>query len=322
MTVFRRKRVAVVAAVAAFVAALAALGALSRATTTVPAPAVAVQPATGSTVPFASWYWTMAVSPADPNVLVLGTSSGLDRSSDGGKTWKPTGPAGINATSLVTIGNVIFMGGARGESKAGPVIRTGAVRSVADGAAVVEASTDGGQTWRVLHPSGLPNIAVQALASDPANSTALYALLNNGKLYRSTDDASSFQIVSSKLGIPPWAFAITQGNHFVGGDMDIGPHVSTNGLTWQQTAYTDARGGHMVMEYAVQPTDTTRVLMTSIGIETSTDSGTTWHTALKSTVMYGPVAWAPSKPDLAYAVGFDGSVWHSADSGTSWTKVR
>ena len=75
------------------------------------------------------------------------------------------------------------------------------------------------------------------------------------------------------------------------------------------------------MEYAVQPTDLTRVLMTSLGVQMSTDGGKTWHVALKSDVMFGPVAWAPTESDVAYAVGFDRSVWRSDDGGKTWTEV-
>ncbi len=103
--------------------------------------------------------------------------------------------------------------------------------------------------------------------------------------------------------------------------MDTGPHLSPNGKAWKTTTFTDGRGTHMVMEYAVQPTDTTRVLMSSFGIELSTDGGKTWHNALKSTVMFGPIACSASKPDTAYAIGFDSSVWRSDDGGTSWSKV-
>jgi photosystem II stability/assembly factor-like uncharacterized protein len=252
---------------------------------------------------------------------VLGTNNGLVRSTNGGKTWKATGPKNVNATSLVQAGSVIFMGGAHASASAGPVVRNGTARAATNGASVFAASTDSGVTWRLLHPSGLPNVAVQALAADPTSSTTLYALLNNGRLYRSTDDASTFRLATTRLGIPPWALAITKNSHFVGGDMDAGPHTGTNAFAWQPTAYTDARGGHMVMEYAVQPSDTARILMTSIGVEISSDSGKTWQPALKSTVMFGPVAWASSKPGVAYAVGFDSSIWRTADGGTSWTEV-
>lgn len=317
MTVFTRNRVVAVALVAAFVGVFAGIGAVSRPTPTVAAPAVT------DTAPYAPWYWTMAVSPSDPNVLVLGTSKGLYRSSDGGKTWKPTGPKRLNATSLLQAGSSIFAGGVHVVPTASPsgVIREGSFRTVPDGPAVLVVTTDGGKTWRELHPRGLPDVSVQALAVDPANPTALYALLNTGRLYRSTDGAGSFRLVSSKLGVPPWALAVTQDSHFVAGNMDSGHYVSTNGKAWKRTTYTDSRGQRHVMEYAVQPTDSTRILMTSRGVEMSTDSGKTWHVVLKSDVMFGPVAWAPTESDVAYAVGFDRSVWRSDDGGESWTEV-
>jgi len=264
----------------------------------------------------------MAVSPSDPNVLVLGTSNGLDRSGDGGRTWQPTGPKSINATSVVQLGSSIFVGGARLAPGASPVVGKGSGRVASGGAAVLAVSTDNGKLWRELHPRGLPNVSVQALAVDPAHSTALYVLLTTGGLYRSTDGARSFELMSSKLGEPPWTLAITKNGDFVAGDMNGGPYLSTNGKTWQKTAFTDSSGGHMVMEYAVQPTDARRVLMSSYGVEMSTDGGKTWHVALKSTVMFGPVAWAANTPSVAYAVGFDGSVWRSADGGKSWTIAK
>ena len=35
----------------------------------------------------------------------------------------------------------------------------------------------------------------------------------------------------------------------------------------------------------------------------------------------GPVAYAPTAKDTAYAVGFDGSIWKSTDGGQSWSPV-
>ena len=81
------------------------------------------------------------------------------------------------------------------------------------------------------------------------------------------------------------------------------------------------RIGFQRIDDAVQPTDTAHVLMTSVGIESSSDGGKTWHLALKSNVMFGPVAWAPSASDVAYAIGFDRSFWRSDDGGKTWAKV-
>jgi photosystem II stability/assembly factor-like uncharacterized protein len=317
-----RRRAALAGLVVAVVAAIAVIGVLSRSTsdTAVTTPAAAAA-TTGGTAPSALWYWTMAVAPSDPRTLVLGTSSGLYRSTDGGKTWQPTGPRNADMTSVVTAGSTMLAGGVAATPTANPVIRVGAARSASNGPAVLAASTDGGATWTTLHPAGLPDVSVQAIAVDPTRSSTVYLLTNTGRFYRSTDGARSFRLLSTRLGIPPWALAVTQNSHFLGGDMDSGAHQSANGTAWQTSAYTDARGTHMVMEYAVQPSDATRILMTSIGVVISTDGGRSWRPALRSTVMFGPVAWASSAPDTAYAIGFDGSTWHSGDGGATWTRV-
>jgi photosystem II stability/assembly factor-like uncharacterized protein len=260
----------------------------------------------------------MVVSPSDPNVVAVGTSNGLYRSADGAKTWQQVGPKGVNMTSLVEGGSAMFAGGVPGPN---PVIRTKTGRTAPTGPGVLAESTDGGEVWRVLHPKGLPSATVQALAVDPAKSTTLYALLNDGRLFRSTDGARTFALVTTKLGISPWALAVTQGDHFVGGDMDNGGFASANAKAWQRTAFKDSRGGRMVMEYAVQPDDAANVLMTSVGIERSTDGGKTWHLALDSPVMFGPVAFAPKQTKVAYAIGFDRSFWRSDDGGQTWKKV-
>jgi photosystem II stability/assembly factor-like uncharacterized protein len=215
----------------------------------------------------------------------------------------------------------MYAGGVHVTPTTSAVIRKGTARAASDGPAVLSSSTDGGVTWQTLQPKGLPSVSIQSLATDPSNTSSLYALTNTGKLYRSIDSAKTFQLFDAKLGIAPWAIAITQGNQFVSGDMDSGPHTSANGKSWTPTPYTDLRKGKMVMEYAVQPDAPNHVLMTSIGIESSTDGGKTWHPALKSQTMFGPVAWAASSPKIAYAIDFDSILWRSADSGKTWKKV-
>ena len=137
---------------------------------------------------------------------------------------------------------------------------------------------------------------MQALATDPGNSRVLLVLLRSGSLYRSSDGGVSFRPLSSRVGGTPWALALTQVNHLVAGNMSSGNYVSTNGSRWHDTGFVDPRGSDMVMEYAVQPTDPSRVLMTSYGVLMSSDGGTSWHVVLKSAVMFGPIAWAPRDP--------------------------
>jgi photosystem II stability/assembly factor-like uncharacterized protein len=196
----------------------------------------------------------------------------------------------------------------------------GKTRSAGTGPLALLSSTDDGETWQPIHPAGLPDRTLQALAVDPAGRT-LYALVNDGKLYRSTDGARSFRLMVNKIGAPPWALVVTKGDHFVAGNMDTGAYASPDGTSWRRTSFTDSRGGTMVMEYAVNPADPATVLMSAFGLELSNDAGKRWHRALKSDVMFGPVAWAPSAKNVAYAVGFDRSVWRSDDGGKSWAKI-
>ncbi len=277
--------------------------------------------AASAAVPQARWYWTMAVSPTNPKVLVLGTNAGLYRSVNGGKAWHTTGPANLNATSLVRVGNTIFAGGVV-ESPTGPATLTvHGQYIVPTGRGVLEASTNGGSTWQQLHPTGLPGLAVQALATDPTSSKSLYAELKNGALYASGDGGHSFKLVTHKVGGTPWALAITQPGRLVAGDMTTGNFVSADATHWLDTGFTDSQRGKMVMEYAVDPTNPAHVLMSSYGVVSSTDGGKTWGSSLDSKVMFGPVAWAATTPTVAYAVGFDSSLWRTNDAGKTWTKV-
>ena len=300
-----RRRIAVIAIAAAALLALAAF-----------LPGVAL-----GSVPNATWYWNMVVSPSSPKVLLLGTSSGIYRSDDGGKTWTSAGLTNVNATSLVQAGGTIFVGGLRKPAHASAIVTKNGTYLVTPGQGVFASSSDDGETWHDLRPSGLPNLEIAALAVDPAKTGDLYAVLRTGAVYLSTNGARSFSLVTAKIAGTPWALALTQGSHLVAGDMSNGNYLSTNGKQWQHIVFTDSSGGHMVMEYAVDPADPTHLVMTSYGVVASTDSGKSWHVVLHSKVMFGPIAFASDNSGVAYAVGFNGSLWKSSDRGTSWTEV-
>jgi|SRR5579862_4697062 len=283
--------------------------------------AVALAPSVASgAVPFASWYWSLAVPSSSPNVILLATSKGVYRSTDAGKSWQVGGLSGVDTTSLVQSGNSIFAGGARVSASAKPVLVKNGTYTVTPGPPVLAVSTNAGATWSVLHPKGLPSVAVQALAVDPSDSQTMDAVLRNGTIYRTTDGARTFQRLSSKIGGTPWALAITQANHLVAGNMTTGSYLGASADQWQHTSFVDPRGSKMVMEYAVQPSNPSHVLMTSYGIVASNDSGKSWHVVLKSKVMFGPVAWT-STSKVAYAVGWDQSIWRSGNGGATWSRV-
>ncbi len=255
--------------------------------------ALSAVPAASAALPHTSDYHALLVSATDPNTLLLGTHQGVFRSTDGGHTWRAAGLAGEDAMNLVRAGGTIFMGGHD----------------------VFAESTDGGKTWRAMVPAGLPSLDVHGLAVDPRDPKTLYAQIAMTGLYRSTDGARSFRVVSRDVNGMMMSVAVTPAGKLVVGDMSRGIFTSTTGKHWLHTATG------MVMGLAADPHDASRIIATGRGIAISNDGGRSWAAALPSKRMFGPIAWSPQNPNLVYAVGYDRSLWRSLDAGKSWKRV-
>jgi photosystem II stability/assembly factor-like uncharacterized protein len=234
----------------------------------------------------------LLVTKADATDLLLGTQHGLYRTTNGGLTWTRSGFVGEQVTILAQGGPAIFAGGN----------------------GLLAVSTDGGTTWTRLHPRGLPNEQVVSLAVDPAHPAVMYLVLKSGGLYRSTDGARAFGLVSRQVGPGIRSLPVGPGG-ILAGDVVNGIYLSAKGRIWRRTA------GGMVMALAVDPARRSRILVATFGISRSSDGGRRWTSVLRSRAMFGAVAWAPSQPLLAYAVGDDGSLWRSTDGGTRWTDL-
>lgn len=53
----------------------------------------------------------------------------------------------------------------------------------------------------------------------------------------------------------------------------------------------------------------------------STDGGLNWRQVKAIEQGAGPVAWAPSTPEIGYVVGFDGTLYKTSDGGRQWKAV-
>jgi photosystem II stability/assembly factor-like uncharacterized protein len=245
-------------------------------------------------LPHTSDYHSLLVSSSDPNTLLLGTHTGVYRSTDGGRSWRAAGLAGEDAMNLVRAGNTIFMGGHD----------------------VFAKSTDDGKTWQAMRPAGLPSLDVHGLTVDPRDQKTLYAQIAMTGLYRSVNGARSFRLVSSDVNGMMMSVAITPVGKFIVGDMSRGIFTSATGKHWLHTA------NGMVMGLAADPHNANRIVATGRGIAISNDGGRSWAAALVSKVMFGPIAWSPQNPRLVYAVGDnDRSLWRSLDAGKTWKKI-
>jgi photosystem II stability/assembly factor-like uncharacterized protein len=237
-------------------------------------------------------YDALLVARADSSTVLLGTQHGLFRTTNGGQTWRPSGFGRVAVTSLAQTGRAILAGG-RG---------------------LLAISRDGGRTWRSLHPRGLPDEEIDALTVDAARPSTVYVVLGTGGLYRSTDRARSFTLVSEQVGPAIRALAVGSGG-VLAGDVTSGIYLSKNGRSWRHTA------GGMVMGLAVNPRDSAQILAATFGVSRSSDGGAQWSAVLRSRPMFGAVAWDPSQPSLAYAVGDNGTLWQSTNAGLRWIKL-
>jgi len=240
-------------------------------------------------------YHSLLVAPSNPEHVLLGTHAGLYESSDGGRDWRWVALEGQDAMNL-----------APSESKT----------VWAAGHNTFAKSTDGGQAWTDVRPEGLPSLDIHGFAVDPNESQTLYAAVAGEGLYRSRDAGQTFEPVSKDVGGAVMVLAVTPDGRILAGDMQQGLLVSSDaGESWTLVLRA------VLMGLAINPDDPNTVVATGPGILLSRDGGRTWNEVLALADGAGPVAWSPSDPNVAYAVGFDRTLYRSDDGGVSWNPV-
>jgi photosystem II stability/assembly factor-like uncharacterized protein len=116
---------------------------------------------------------SLAINPADPNVVFAGTyGSGVYRSTDGGLSFAPSS-SGLNPEAIIA--SIVVHPKWAGNPRKGRVF-------AGDHRSGVYLSEDGGTTWRLLS-EGLTHRTVNRLAISPSGST-LYASIHGDGIYR------------------------------------------------------------------------------------------------------------------------------------------
>jgi photosystem II stability/assembly factor-like uncharacterized protein len=228
---------------------------------------------------------------------MLGTHNGLYVSTDGGRRWRFDKLAGSDAMNLArpAANGTVWLAGHD----------------------VLKRSDDAGATWADVRPRGLPSLDIHAFAVHPRQSSTIYAAVAGRGLYRSTNDGSSFSLASKRVGADVTALAILRDGRILAGDAGRGL-LESNSKAARWTSTLPAR----IITLAVHPRHSNRVLATGGGIALSTDGGHTWRSVLELPAGAGPVAWSQSNPQVAYAVGFNRTLYRSTNGGASWRPVR
>ena len=241
-------------------------------------------------------YHSLLVSPSDPDELFLGTHQGIYRSTDAGRHWASYALTGKDAMSLARPpGQTVWTAGHN----------------------VFAKSRDGGKSWQSFAPESLPSLDIHAFAVDPRNPTTLYAAIAGKGLFRSLDGSGTFAQVSGEVGGAVMSLAVKPTGEVLAGDMQRGLVASRNGGQSWRTVLDAA-----VLGLAVNPRDSQLILAAGgPGVFRSNDGGSHWSQQLALERGCGPIAWAPSDPRRAYAVGFDRILYRSSDGGTTWAPV-
>jgi len=241
-------------------------------------------------------YHSLLVAPEDAERLFLGTHAGLFETQDGGRTWAQASLVDRDAMNLArTPGKTIW----------------------AAGHGVLAKSNDGGETWQEVEPPGLPYLDVHGFAADPKSPKRLFAAIAGQGLYRSLDGGQSFTLASKEIGPNVFGLAVTPTGKVLAGDTKRGLFASRDGgTTWTQVLEEPALG------IAVNPGRPDTVLAAGgRGVFRSRDEGRTWKLVLPLGEGGGPLAWSSSEPEVAYAVGFDRTLYKTTDAGAKWQPV-
>jgi photosystem II stability/assembly factor-like uncharacterized protein len=290
---------------------------------------------------------SIAVHPRDSRIIILGTQSGIHRTTDRGLSWQwiRNGFPELNRHRFTApIGSVCFV-------RTNVVLAgIGRPRVDKDGAGAIYRSDDTGLNWRRVDGGQLP---ANAIVSDIKASGNVILVATSAGVFRSDDDGASWK--SSSDGLPhryveelavnsqtvyvtlrctaqnkePWNGGVFRSD-------DAGRTwraVNGEGLLKQVSKRGDPR--HLSSnpkEIVVDPRDANVVYVghrdwVSAGVYKTTDGGQRWVRRSKADMDYGWITkWGPSAQCLALspaapdrlAFGTSGHVFLSDDAGKTW----
>jgi photosystem II stability/assembly factor-like uncharacterized protein len=245
--------------------------------------------------------FALAQSMAAPATMYAGTTSGIFRSRDGGRTWRATAdrdthPGDVTAVAL--------------DPESAPVAYFGT------GEGRVFRTLDGERFFEIS--DGLPGAAVQDLKLGPQG---LFARCIDGRLFRA-NGSGAWTLVP--VGVPAQAIALGGGGVVFAGTVGGGMLRSVNGGPWLPS--NDGLTVPFVFSIAVDPTNPATVYLGSYLPYRSDDGGQTWVEANPGhDLPFGPITSIVvdrQHTSTIYAAIQTHGIYRSDDRGTTWMPVR
>lgn len=243
--------------------------------------------------------FTVAVHPRDPNVVFAGTTDGVYRSTDRGRTFART-----NFPDKTQVWSVLV------DPSDAKIVYAGA------SPIAVYRSEDGGESFRKMPDPGMPDRAkmpfacrVMRFAAHPRHAGELYAALEVNGVMRSKDGGESWQDCSTDL------IQLAQK-----------PHLKSKIVS--DTENEGMLDGHAIATTSADPDAV--IVAVRMGLFRSTDEGQHWkdmEVGRFSPTTYGrDIKVSPQDPNTLYAAlsvaasSKDGGVYRSGDAGKTWQR--
>ncbi|MCI0698443.1 hypothetical protein L0337_41400 [candidate division KSB1 bacterium] len=265
--------------------------------------------------PFGVDVTTIAVAPADPNLLFTATTMGdIYRSDNAGTSWERVATLGTTVRTLnfhqidprIVYAGVDLFG--------------------------VQKTIDGGETWTATGTGLEFDPFVYALAIHPADPNIIFAgtfkSIGTGGVYKSTNGGSNWQ--ASRVGMADEfvlsvAINPNQPNILYAGTFngrDVLYKSINSGESW--TPSNNGLSRTTVFAIVIHPQQSeTMYVATGNGIYQSTDGGANWRamnnglTNLDVRALIMP----PQSPEVLYASGASG-IFKTTDGGQSWAPMN
>jgi len=249
----------------------------------------------------------IAVHPRDRRILLLGTESGIHRSTDQGKTWqwiRAGFPALQQYAFSAPIGAVAFDGRRPNVVYAG----VGRPRWNKDGAGAIYRSDDAGLTWRLVSAGQLPADAiVRDLELRPDSSQSILAATQHG-VYRSDDEGKNW--AASSEGLPHRDVA------------ELALALSAPQVVYASLR-TTARDGQPFNGGVCRSDDAGKTWKTVNGLGMPNRVGRSGQSSYMSSQIK-ELAVDPRNPDVVYAGAqswVTSGVYKTEDGGRHWTRA-